>query len=380
MKVEQFVRLADTSWSAGFPGALADLAQLVLVFGARRFLDDQGLMGQIETAYPAAHLLGCSTAGEIAGASVQDDSLVVTATVFENARLAAAEIDLAQAADSFDAGQRLAAGLETQGLVHAMVISDGLGVNGSELVRGLSNGLPARVGITGGLAADGERFQRTLVYTGGGAGERKAAVIGFYGQGLRIGYGSMGGWDAFGPDRLITRSNANVLYEMDGQSALDLYKLYLGEQAANLPACGLFFPLSVRKSRNDTGVVRAVLSVNEAERSMTFAGDMPVGSHARLMRANLERLIDGAQGAAQVARQGSAAAGEPELAILISCVARKVVLKQRVEEEVEAVRDVFGERAVLAGFYSYGEISPFTPSGKCELHNQTMTITTFSEN
>jgi hypothetical protein len=69
----------------------------------------------------------------------------------------------------------------------------------------------------------------------------------------------------------------------------------------------------------------------------------------------------------------------PDLAILISCVGRKLVLKQRVEEEVESVRNVLGARTVLSGFYSYGEIAPFLPSAKCELHNQTMTITTFAE-
>jgi hypothetical protein len=96
------------------------------------------------------------------------------------------------------------------------------------------------------------------------------------------------------------------------------------------------------------------------------------------MRADIDRLIDGASGAAKVAR---AAIGErtANLAILISCVGRKLVLKQRTEEEVEAVRDVLGGSTVLAGFYSYGEISPFGPREQSTLHNQTMTVTTFSE-
>ena len=96
------------------------------------------------------------------------------------------------------------------------------------------------------------------------------------------------------------------------------------------------------------------------------------------MKANFDRLIDGATGAAGTGRVALGTA-TPELAILISCVGRKLVLKQRVEEEVESVRDVLGESVVLTGFYSYGEISPFTPGAKCELHNQTMTITTMAE-
>src|SRR5207253_2722683 len=138
-----------------------------------------------------------------------------------------------------------------------------------------------------------------------------------------------------------------------------------------LPATGLLFPLSIRSRSGETAVVRTILSVDEDAQSMTFAGDVPEGAYARLMKANFDRLIDGANGAA---RTSSLALGDvpTELAILISCVGRKLVLKQRIEEEVEAVRDVLGAGAALAGFYSYGEISPFTPGARCELHNQTM--------
>jgi hypothetical protein len=165
---------------------------------------------------------------------------------------------------------------------------------------------------------------------------------------------------------------------MDGRNALDLYKKYLGEHAKELPSSGLLYPLSLRIAENTTPVVRTILAVDENEKSMTFAGDVPEGAYARLMKANFDRLIDGAIGAAKVT-SGMLASSPAELAILISCVGRKLVLKQRVEEEVEGVRDVLGRQPVLAGFYSYGEISPFTPNAKCELHNQTMTITTLSE-
>jgi hypothetical protein len=209
--------------------------------------------------------------------------------------------------------------------------------------------------------------------------ERGAVIaVGFYGERLRIGYASLGGWDPFGPERRITRSAGNVLYELDGRSALALYKLYLGDHAAKLPASGLLFPLSVRETAGAPGVVRTILAVDEETSTLTFAGDMPQGALAQLMKANFDRLIDGAVGAARTSYE-AVGGSSPDLALLISCVGRKMVLKQRVEEEVEGVRDVLGERTVLAGFYSYGEISPFTPDARCELHNQTMTITTFAE-
>ena len=197
-----------------------------------------------------------------------------------------------------------------------------------------------------------------------------------------MGYGSLGGWDSFGPDRRVTRSAKNVLYELDDQSALELYKKYLGEHAEGLPSTGLLFPLSLRDTDSDTDsehrVVRTILSINEEDQSMTFAGNVPEGSYVRLMKANFERLIDGANDAAVDSYQKIGSIS-PEFALLISCVGRKLVLKERIEEEVESVRDVLGEKTTLAGFYSYGEISPVLPSSKCELHNQTMTITTMSE-
>ena len=263
-------------------------------------------------------------------------------------------------------------------LAHVLVLSDGLKVNGSDFVAGLMKHLPEGITLTGGLAGDGARFGETLVFQGDVPEKDTIAALGLYGSRLKVGFGSLGGWDSFGPERLITKSKANVLYELDGHSALGLYKQYLGEHAKGLPATGLLFPLSIRTQSGETPVVRTILSVDEAAQSMTFAGDIPEGAYARLMKANFDRLIDGATGAARTSYQ-AIGSGAPELAILISCVGRKLVLKQRIEEEVEAVRDVLGERATLAGFYSYGEISPFTPGAKCELHNQTMTITALSE-
>jgi hypothetical protein len=244
-------------------------------------------------------------------------------------------------------------------------------------VCGLTDHLQPGVTLTGGLAGDGDRFQETLVIWDSPPEPDTVALVGLYGERLKVGFGSLGGWDAFGPERLITRSTSNILYELDGQPALALYKKYLGEYASDLPASGLLFPLSLRTSSGDS-VVRTILGINEAEDSLTFAGDMPQGGRARLMKANFDRLIDGAVGAAQTS-YGALGETSPELALLISCVGRKLVLKQRIEEEVEGVRDVLGRNTVLAGFYSYGEISPFSPSAKCELHNQTMTITTLSE-
>jgi hypothetical protein len=279
--------------------------------------------------------------------------------------------------NSFKAGQQLSRSLEKEDLVHVFVLSDGLKINGSELVKGLIKHLPEHVSITGGLSGDGALFRETYVLWDDEPERDTVAILGLYGNRLRVGYASFGGWDPFGPERLITQSRGNVLFELDGKSALMLYKKYLGKHAKGLPSTGLLFPLSIRIREGERGVVRTILSINEEDQSMTFAGDVPEGAYARLMKANFDRLIDGAVEAAKMSLD--IIGFSPELAILISCVGRKLILKQRIEEEIEGVRDILGAQATLTGFYSYGEISPFTKGAQCELHNQTMTITAFSE-
>jgi hypothetical protein len=353
-------------------------ADLVLYFVASRLSETEALRADLRAAYPGAELLGCSTAGEICGTEVTDESVVATAIDLEHSHLRAAYDAIERPADSAGTGERLARALDPDGLVHVFVLAEGVHVNGSELVEGLRTGLPASVGVTGGLAGDGDRFERTAVWLDDESSEGGVAVVGLYGDRLRVGYGSMGGWDPFGPERLVTRSRGNVLYELDGEPALALYRRYLGRYAEGLPASGLMFPLSLRGGENEPRVVRTILGIDEAEGSLTFAGDVPEGAYARLMRANVDRLIDGAHDAADSSYE-AVGSRSPDLAILISCVGRRLVLKQRVEEEVESVRDVLGKDVALSGFYSYGEIAPFRASARCELHNQTMTITTISE-
>ena len=377
MKVEQRHWTDSKGWVGN--SDLKDSAQLVIIFGGRDALSEADLVRETQEQYPKAMAIGCSTAGEIAGTGVYDDSIVATAIHFADTQIKRVDVLVDETESSTDAGKKLGSALETEGLKHVFVISDGQTVNGSELVAGLTEALPSSVSLTGGLAGDGPRFEKTLTFALGKPIEGAISAIGFYGEKLRVGFGSLGGWDAFGPMRQVTRSEANVLYELDGKPALELYKKYLGEHADGLPATGLLFPLSVKLPDREDNIVRTILAVDEEQQSLTFAGNIPEGSIAQLMRANFERLIDGASGAAQGCFDSIGDSTSPELAILISCVGRKLVLKQRTEDEVESVRDILGDSTVLTGFYSYGEICPSSPQADCELHNQTMTVTTFRE-
>jgi len=378
MNIEQRVWTKAKGWSPPNGPDTQVIFELVILFAETGILKEESFFEEVKKMYPGAHFFGCSTSGEICGASVFDGTIVATAIHFEKTGIMGAQIALSGTSNSYEAGRMLAHSIKKEGLRHVFVLSDGLSVNGSELVKGLSSDLAEGVTITGGLAGNADHFKETYVFWDALPSRNTLAILGFYGESLKVGYGSMGGWDPFGPERVITKSKDNLLYELDGQSALDIYKKYLGEHAGGLPATGLLFPLSIRTNSGETGIVRTILAVNEEEKSMTFAGDIPEGAYARFMKANFERLIDGANGAAVRSREGLGG-NSPELAVLISCVGRKLVLKQRTEEEVEAVRDALGGNPMLTGFYSYGEISPFTSGAVCALHNQTMTVTTFGE-
>jgi hypothetical protein len=378
MKIEQKKFSKSKGWevlnSNNFDAASCNL---VLAFGSTEILTDNSVYQGIKNEYQNADILINSTAGEIYDTQVNDDSISLTAICFEKTKIKTSVIQISNEKSSFEAGRSLALGLDPVDLKNVLVISDGQMVNGSDLVLGLQNFLPKGTIITGGLAGDGSRFKTTLVGLNEQPIEGRIAVIGFYGGNLSVTYGSVGGWDSFGPERLITKSEGNILYELDGKPVLDIYKMYLGDYAKDLPGSGLLFPLSVRPENSEESVVRTILGMDEEKRSLTFAGNMVKGNYARLMKANFDRLIEGASNAANNSIKSINI--KPDLAILISCVGRKLVLNQRIEEEVEEIRTIYGNKTAITGFYSYGEISPSFNFMKCELHNQTMTITTLTE-
>jgi len=355
-----------------------DKADLVIGFGARTRLVGTEIYEYLSAMYPNAIILLCSTAGEIFGNSVHDESISVTAISLQKTKLKSVSVDIQNHDSSFSAGQELFGLLDNEGLSYVLVLSDGSTVNGSELVRGMEGSNKGRVPITGGLAGDAARFETTLVGLNGPAQTGKIAAIGFYGKDLLITHGSMGGWDMFGPERKVTRAKANKLFEIDGNNALELYKIYLGKYADELPGSALLFPLAVTLPGHNESVVRTILSIDATDQSMVFAGDVPEGSLVRFMKANFDKLIDAAT---QAALQSFSERIEytPKLALLISCVGRKIILDKRIDEEVDAISDTFGDSTFLTGFYSYGEISPLSRNNPCELHNQTMTITTIDE-
>lgn len=383
MEVQSFQFIKNKGWTVkNFP-TLDSPNTLILVFAAPEFIQYPEPIRELAKAYPQSKMIGCSSAGEISGSHILDKSLSVAVAKFDKTQINVVKTQIDSAAGSLKAGEYLSAQLNKNNLQAIFVLSDGLQVNGSELVKGLNTINDEKIVITGGLAGDGSDFKKTWVIYNGEIYVNSIVAAGFYGSHITVGHASRGGWDIFGPERRITRSQNNILYELDGRPALALYKEYLGDRAKGLPATGLLYPLAIRQNTSDTRqLVRTILAVDEQQQSLTFAGDVPQGYLSQLMRANFDRLISSASEAgefvANMMLNPADKNNQSVLAVAISCIGRRLLLGERTEEETESLIDALPQGSEQIGFYSYGEISPYT-TGACDLHNQTMTLTTFCE-
>ena len=384
MELDTAKYVEKKGWSVDPLPAVDSDKTLILVFASPELIKNPSPIRELSQKYPQSKIIGCSSAGEIFGPTISDNSLSVAFVRFEKTPFQTVKTKINSAEDSFAAGGIIAKQLARPNLRAIMVFSDGLKVNGSELVKGLNESVDQGVVITGGLAGDGSQFQSTSTIYNDEILSDHIVAVGLYDDHVRVGHASRGGWDNFGPERLITRSRNNVLYELDNKPALKLYKEYLGERASGLPATGLLFPLAIRKDdTDDKHLVRTILGVDEKTQSLTFAGDVPANYRAQLMKANFDRLISSAGEAGETAfkrmAQGTASqSAKPMLSLAISCVGRRLLLGERTEEEIESVLSSLPSQTQQVGFYSYGELSPYGV-GKCDLHNQTMTLTTIDE-
>ena len=379
MKIEIYNYREQEKWNRELDVSLDSSQTLIIIFGSSLVKKIQKPIDEIVTAFPNSIITGCSSASEIYHNEVSEDGLVVSVVQFEKTRLKLVSMGINTCPDCQMIGKDLITDLIEDDLKGIFVLSDGLLVNGSQLTKGINSVVPAGIAVVGGLAGDDSRFERTWVIHNRQPESGYVTAIGFYGQSIHLSHAFKGGWRELGLERKVTLSDHNVLYELDGQPALDIYKDYLGDRATGLPGTGLLFPLSLRENHHakEETTVRTILGVDEEKHSITFAGDIPEGSFVTLMTTTYDSLIEAAQTAAN-AIDLTGYNGQEILSIAVSCVGRHLVLKQRTEEELDAILEVLPEQTKQIGFYSYGEISPLL-SGQCDLHNQTMTLSVFWE-
>ncbi|MEI6205973.1 MAG: FIST N-terminal domain-containing protein [Desulfuromonadales bacterium] len=379
MQTHQVVITTPANIRAELPGPAVIKPNLVLVFAAPVFFEQADFSPILAECFPDSCVVGCSTAGEICHEGVLQNHCVVTAIRFDHTSVVTTSTPLADMADSRDAGRRLAENLCEPALQAVMVFGQGLKINGSALIEGLTDKLGTAIPITGGLAGDNGLFAHTWTIGPEGVSNRAIVAVGLSGDRLQFSHGSFGGWETLGPAQKVTRCQGNVLFELDNGPALPIYKRYLGDYANKLPASGLLFPFAMLgEDRNTVGLIRSILGVNETDGSLILAGEIALHGYLKLMHATTDALVDGADAAAQAVAQMRGQTGRG-LAILVSCVGRKLVMGNRVDDEVKAVAAVLGHETTLTGFYSYGEISPIAPEACCKLHNQTMTIVFLAE-
>jgi len=351
---------------------------LVLVFGNRYMLESEHIYAEVKDLFPNSHIVFGTTSGEIIDDSVLEGTVVLTAIEFKKSSVVIKRSNINDFKNNdYKLGESLMAEFPKENLKHLFIISEGSSVNGSALISGLEKVKNTSISLSGGLCGDDGRFERTLASYNENPKEGEIIAIGFYGETLEITSSNYGGWTPFGPERIITKSEGNVLFELDGKPALDLYKTYLGEKANELPKSALLYPLSVRIEEDSEPLVRTILNIDNDKNTMILAGDVPEGSKVQLMMSSVDDIVSGAIHAAELAMKGRE--NNPELALLISCIGRKLVMDQRTEEEIEEVKSVIGNETIISGFYSYGEMAPFSGQKECKLHNQTMTLTLFSE-
>nr|WP_299074162.1 FIST N-terminal domain-containing protein [uncultured Allomuricauda sp.] len=375
MKINQAKRLKGGKWEFNQNVPLKE--PLVLVFADRYQLESKDIFNEVKELYPDGHLVFGSTSGEIMETNVYDESIVLTAIEFEQTSFTIVSENVSDYVDIEKMGLAISNKFDKDKLRHMFIVSDGSFVNGSGLIEGLESAEGFKASITGGLCGDGARFEKTLTSYNENPKQGEVVAIGFYGEALEVSYANFGGWTPFGPERTITKSKGNVLFEIDGKPALDLYKKYLGDKADELPQAALLYPLTVQQNTESEPLVRTILNIDEKENSMILAGDVPMNSKVQLMMSTTDDIAEGASNAAEQAMENRK--NKPELAILVSCVGRKLVLDQRTEDEIEEVAEVIGGQARITGFYSYGEMAPFAGKNECQLHNQTMTLTLLSE-
>ena len=353
-------------------------ANWVLAFGSVKRFQERGFTKALEKRYPNAQIIGCTTSGEITHEGVYDESVHITAMQWERSTLNFIVKPINSMAQSHALGTLIASELQQPDLKGVFILSDGLNVNGSELVEGIQEILP-EIPITGGLAGDNANFSQTYLLNNDKVQDRVVIAVGICGDNAVVTSGALGGWKPYGPPRKVTKAVKNVVYELDNKPALPLYKMYIGHYANTLPASGLNFPFAIMAEDKSITVIRTLLAIEDKENSLTFAGNVTQGSTVRFLKSDHDMLVNGASDAARQILDKDINLNDRALAICVSCVGRKLVMEDQVSDEVFAVQRLLGLQTGITGFYSNGEICSGEDDGHSLLHNQTMTIAYLSE-
>jgi hypothetical protein len=330
-----------------------------------------GICSIIETP----NLIGCTTDGEISDMGLTSGSAVLGGFFSDHIEccvVSSENIDR----NSEQAGKDLARKLPDS-VKYIQLLSDGLTGNGCALLRGIFSVLEEGVSVVGGTAGDAGQFLQTWQFAGNRVLTNSAVALGFMGE-FKVSEGIQAGWSPIGLPKKVTRASGNILYELNGEPALEVFKRFLGKHAVGLPAVGVEYPLGIISrcadgSEDDYYLLRATMSVNHDDGSLGFAGEIPEGSMVQLTCGDISSILEATRKAVAIAREGLGDT-PPGMVFYFGCNARKTVLGLRTKEEYALIREGFGRDVPILGFYTYGEFCRVGCGGPCLLHNETAVV------
>lgn len=347
-----------------------------VLFAAIEF-DHPLILRQIQQAFPEIELVGGTTDGEISSVlEFQQDSLTLMLFCSDTIEIRAGmgrDVSVNVAAATHQAVTQATAKLLTIPQL-CLTIPESLTTSSVSILEGLKQALGAEVPIFGGLTADQGRFEQTYQFHQTEVLSDAVPVLLFAGS-LQFSHGVASGWTPIGRKGNVTRVDKNVVYEIDGKSALDFYLRSLG---GLLPSSE--YPLAVFEEDEQSHCMRAPSGVYDpASGSVTFFGDVPLNAIVQITETDPERILT----ASRISMQNALDAypgQEPAAALFFSCTSRRQILGTRTQDEYQRVKGCLSQPLPSCGFYTNGEIAPLRRGGETRFHNETFLTLLLGDN
>ena len=386
------------SYEAGKAAALNALEdhkgkpEVLFIFSAMLY-NHKELLNGIQSVTGEIPLVGGTTAGEIDSSGFSSQSVTIMAMSSDNLDFVTGigqDMSKDEKACSKSLTKDLASKTELSKASSLLIFPNGMGGDGIKMIEGLQEELGQDFEIVGGYLGDDERFEQTYQYYNGKV--YKDAIPGVLlcnkQNGYKTGIGVRSGFEPIGNRFYCSAAEGNVVKQFDGESALDLYKEFLGEERAQrLPGIALEYPFGLIDEKVSIGdkeyfQLRCGLAVDHDKGTISLAASIPEGSAITLTTASRNDIIKGAEQAAQQALE-SLEGAKPKAIMMFSCVGRKLVLGRRTQEEIDAVKNVLGKDVPIIGFYTYGEIGPIDKLKNdlkaTKFHNETVVLWALGE-
>ncbi|MCC5637046.1 FIST C-terminal domain-containing protein [Nostoc sp. CHAB 5844] len=342
--------------------------QAGILFTAIDF-DHALILQRIQEAFPGIELIGSTTNGEISSIlEFQQDSLTLMLFATDEVEIRAGIGRNASKNPTLAAQQAISQALDksTSAPQLCLTFPDSLTSNGVLILEGLKQSLGVHIPIIGGMAADDYTFDKTYQFFQSEVLSDSIPVLLFSGN-LLFSHGVASGWTPISQRSRVTKVKGNVVYEIDGQRALDFYQHYLGEEqfAANYA----IHALAVFQDQ-DHFYMRAPNGYDQESGSVTFFSDIPEQAIVQITDATRDHILSASEASLKNAIANYPGV-EPTAALLISCAARRRILGTFAKQEYQLVKTHLPEALLCCGFYAYGEIAPLVSKGETQFHNKT---------